>query len=430
MKALYIDPFSGVSGNMFVGALIDLGVPIEHLIAELDKLKLNGYEIKIINTLKKGINATFFDVILSDNDGCLHEHQNHFHKHHHNHDHNHHPEHNDEEHHHNNEAHEHHEHRGFTEISNIINASSLSEGVKEKSIAVFKRLGIAEAKVHNKSLEEIHFHEVGAIDTIIDIVGTVICLEWLKINHIYVAEIKTGSGFVKCAHGLMPVPAPATAQLLKNMYFCHGDIKKELATPTGVALLAEFGETAKDIPSSFMVDKIGYGAGSYELEIPNVLRVFLGEEKISSDNNYLYVLETNIDDMNPQLYDHVTKKLFAIGANDVWLTSIMMKKNRPGCILSVLASKTLLDEIAKIILVETTSFGIRYYAVDRIIAKRDYIKVNVYGIDVTIKYAEFEGKKVSIMPEFDDCSTLATKLDKPLKDIWLKAMEAGDKALS
>ena len=428
MRALYIDAFSGISGNMFMGALLDLGVPHEHLIKELDKLNISGYYLDIKNVLKAGISATYVDVVLEEYDHHHHEHEHEGHHHGNDHNEGHHHHHDGEHEHghahtpHHNHSH-HHEHRGLTEITKIINSSQLPTEIKEKAVQVFTALGKAEAKVHNKPIEEIHFHEVGAIDTIVDVVGSIICLDWLKVEKIFISKIRTGFGFVKCVHGDMPVPAPATAELLRNMSFYHGDVEKELATPTGVALASTLAEVSVNMPKGFIYGKVGYGAGGYELNIPNALRMFLGEVDQIAQDSQMIVVETNIDDMNPQLYGHVMNKLFATGASDVWITPILMKKGRPACLLSALVKEFLLDDVAKIVFEETSSLGVRYYPVERNVLQRYTEKIKLPYGEVHIKYGKLDGKIVNIAPEFEDCSNLSALTGRPIKIVWQEAMQ-------
>ena len=417
MSVLYVDAFSGISGNMFVGALLDLGVPKDYLQAELNKLALDGYELVIEDTIKCGISATYFNV-------SLHGHHHHKDE---EHSHGHHHAHGDHHHHHHNHKHEHHhehEHRSLQDILAIIDKSVLNDAVKQKAAQVFRRLGEAEAKVHNKPIEEIHFHEVGAIDTIIDIVGTIVCLDWLKVEEIFVTKVCTGFGYVECVHGTMPVPAPATAELLKNIPYFQGNIEKELATPTGLALLATLANVTSDMPTNFVSEKIGYGAGSYDLAVPNTLRLFLGQTKTQVESSSLLVLETNIDDMNPQFYSHVMSKLFAAGANDVWINPVVMKKGRPACIFSVLMEASLLQEMCKILFAETSTLGVRYYPVQRTMLDRQIIKVQLpYGA-VYAKVGKLDNNIINVTPEYEDCSKLSALSGKPLKEVWQDAMQA------
>jgi uncharacterized protein (TIGR00299 family) protein len=395
MKAMYLDCFSGISGNMFLGALLDAGVPEQHLREELKKLPVSGYEIQIERVKKCGISATYLDVKL------------HEHKHDHHHDH-----------------HEHH-HRHLADILTIIHESALAPGVKANSINIFNHLAKAEAKVHGTSVEQIHFHEVGAVDAIIDIVGAAIGLDWLNINKIYTSRLHVGNGFIHCDHGVMPVPAPATAELLQNIPYYSGDIHKELVTPTGAAIIATLGSGFGSMPENFISQTIAYGAGTWELSIPNVLRMHIGEltEYSAVGNSDKIVVETNMDDLNPQVYEYVMDKLLTAGANDVWLTPIIMKKNRPATQLSVLTEQHNLTKIVNIIFTETSSIGMRYYSVDRAITERKFIQVTTDWGEIQVKVCTHNGQIVTISPEYEDCKKIAYSLDIPLKTIQQKAVE-------
>lgn len=454
-KALYIEAFSGISGNMLLGALIDLGADAAYIEAELKKMNLGEYELINTRADKCGINAAYFNVKIPGvteaaeaEEAHLHEHHDGHHCHHHahgcegeEHHHHHHEEHHcchqhghtaeeAHEHHccHANEAgaHHHHEHRNFNDIKTIIENSDLSTNIKDKAVNVFRMLGLAEAKVHGKSFEEVHFHEVGAVDTIIDIVGSCLALENLGIEKIYVSEIKTGYGFVQCAHGLMPVPAPATAELLAHgLLYAKGNIERELATPTGAALMAALAEPSADMPKGFSAEKVGYGAGTRNLEIPNVLRATLGTvEKVKS--HALTVAECNIDDMSGEVWPYVQEKLMAAGALDAWITPIIMKKGRPAQMLSVLMHPQDLPVLEKIILTETTTLGMRYYDVARHCSERSFIEVKLPQGSVKVKFSEAGGQILNIAPEFEDCRKLAEASKMPLKKIMQMAAAAAE----
>ncbi len=325
--------------------------------------------------------------------------------------------------------HHHHEHRNFNDIKTIIENSDLSANIKQKAVGVFRMLGLAEAKVHGKSLEEVHFHEVGAIDTIIDIVGSCLALENLGIEDIYVSEIKTGFGFVQCAHGLMPVPAPATAELLAHgLAFAKGNVERELTTPTGAALMAALAKTSVDMPKGFITEKVGYGAGTRNLEIPNVLRVSLG---VLNDEKHcgLTVAECNIDDMSGEVWPYVLEKLLSAGALDAWITPIIMKKGRPAQMLSVLMKPEDLPQLEKIILSETTTLGLRYYDVARHCCERYFIDVALPQGTVKVKYSKAGGQILNIAPEFEDCRKLAENTGVPLKKIMQLAAAAAEAQL-
>jgi uncharacterized protein (TIGR00299 family) protein len=385
MKTMYLSGFSGVSGNMFIGALLDAGLPEKALREMVSALPVSGYQLKIETVVKRGIKATNFDVELDHS--------------------------------------EHHAHRHLGDIIKIIEAAKLSKTVKARSIAVFTKLAEAEAKVHGTTVEKIHFHEVGAVDAIIDIVGTVFGLEALGVEKLYAGNLRTGYGIIKCAHGAMPIPAPATAELLTGIPYTQGEIEKELLTPTGAALLATLCDGFGDRPAGFVSEKTAYGAGGWDLEIPNVLRAELGRIQ-SSETSELLVMETNIDDCNPQIFDYVMERLFKIGALDVWLTPIQMKKNRPAVTLSVLAPVALQEEVEKIIFTETTTIGIRHYAVQRTaLDRREETAKTPWG-SVRVKISASNGKVCSATPEYDDCRKLAEANGVPLKEVLAAALSA------
>ncbi|WP_312335486.1 nickel pincer cofactor biosynthesis protein LarC [Anaerospora hongkongensis] len=387
MKTVYFDCFAGISGNMLLGAFLDAGVPEERLRSELAKLNVTGYELKIQRVIKQGIAAVHADVELV----------------HHHHDHEHHHEH-------------HHHHRYLPDIYAILDQSALAQAVKDNSKKIFLCLAEAEAKVHGTTADKIHFHEVGAIDSIVDIVGAAFCLHYLGIEKVCASRLQTGSGFVQCSHGQMPVPAPATAELLRNIPYYNGNTEKELVTPTGAAFLAAFGTEFGAIPAGFLSHTIGYGAGGWDLDFPNVLRVHVGELEQAEEAQML-VIEANIDDLNPQIYEYVMEKLLALGARDVWMTPIIMKKSRPATMLSVLAEGTLLESIAACLFAETSTIGIRHYPVQRQIAGRVTKKITTPWGEASVKVSSYQNKICNIAPEFEDCRKLAVEHNIPLKQI-------------
>jgi uncharacterized protein (TIGR00299 family) protein len=370
MKAMYLSGFSGVSGNMFIGALLDAGLPERTLREMVSALPVSGYQLKFESAVKCGIKATFFDVLL--------------------------------------DHHEHHAHRHLGDIVKIIKAANLSDRVKDRSIAVFTKLAEAEAKVHGTTIDKVHFHEVGAVDAIIDIVGTVFGLEVLGSEKLYAGNLRTGHGMIKCAHGSLPIPAPATAELLCGIPYTQGDVEKELLTPTGAALLATLCDGFGDRPAGFVSEKTAYGAGGWDLDIPNVLRAEIGNFQ-TLEKSELLVLETNIDDCNPQIFDYVMERLFKAGALDVWLTPIQMKKNRPAVTLSVLAPIELQNDVEKIIFTETTTIGIRRYAVQRTAAERREKTVQTPWGAVRVKISAFND---------------AEEAGVSLKEVWAAARES------
>ena len=394
MKAIYLDCVSGISGNMFLGACLQAGVPAYYLEQELKKISLpDFYEVQISEVNKNGISAAYVNVEV----------ENHHHEH--------------EDHH-----HEHHHHRNMSDIRKIINDSNLSDKVKNISLEIFEKLATAEGKVHNKPADEVNFHEVGAVDSIIDIVGCAVCLDYLDVEKIFVGKINVGSGFVNCAHGLMPVPAPATAELLKNFSTYHNDIEKELTTPTGAAIISTLAEFSDNHPNDFTIEKIAYGAGIHDLKIPNVLRIYLGDYKGQKDRQ-LFKIEANIDDMNPQIYSYLYEKLLSNGALDVWTTPIFMKKNRPANMLTVLVDDSHEKICTKIIFEETTTIGLRVINVDRRIeAVRRIARVQTNFGEVRCKVSAYDGKIISITPEYEDCKKLAEINKVPLKAVIQEAI--------
>lgn len=382
MRTLYLDCFAGVSGNMFLGALIDLGLPEACLREELAKLPVNGYDLIVRRVEKQGISASYVNVKNGN----------------------------------------HHHHRHLPEINKIIDGAPLSQTVKANSKKVFWRLAEAEAKVHGTTVEHIHFHEVGAVDAIIDIVGTVFGLDYLGIEHIYTSKLVTGTGYVKCSHGRMPVPAPATVELLTGIPHETGDIAKELVTPTGAALVAALSQGHGPMPKKFISEAVGYGAGTWDLVIPNVVRAVLGKVAIVTDQGGHTVIEANIDDLNPQIYAYVMEKLFIAGARDVWLTPIIMKKGRPATQLSVLADDQALDSIIAVVFSETSTIGMRFYPVDRAVADRELVAVDTAWGQVKVKVSSYQGRICNIAPEFEDCRRLAEECNLPLKVVWQEAL--------
>ena len=430
MRVLYYDCFCGISGDMNLAALLDLGVPKEYLLEEISKLKLDSeYEIKIEKVVKKGISGAQVNVILknehksNDNDEEYIDVNDHVegHEHSHEHDHSHHNYSQED-------SHSHHEshHRNLKDIENIINSSALKDEVKKLSRDMFMKVAEAEAKVHGKTLYEVHFHEVGAIDSIVDIVGAAIVLDYLKIDKIIASTVQVGGGFVRCAHGLMPVPAPATVEILKNIPINTGIVSFETTTPTGAAILAANVQDFTD-KINFSIEKIAYGIGHRELEIPNVLRVYLGKEEKNEEIEGQYILETNIDDMNPEFYGYVEEKLFEKGALDVFKTAIFMKKGRPAIKLSVLVNKKNEKNVIEAIFTETTSIGIRKYKVEKIMLNRDFSKVRTSYGEITIKNSYYKGNLVKYKPEYEECRIMAKEnnipIDRLYKEIY-KVVEA------
>ena len=378
MRIAYFDCFSGISGDMILGALIDAGLDIEELKSELKKLKLTGYDISTKRTEKKGISGTKFEVIVLEK----------------------------------------HQERHLSDIFEIIEHSSLDRKIKNKAKDVFSALAKVEAEIHNQPVEKVHFHEVGAIDALIDIVGVMIGMQRLNIEQVVASKLHVGTGFVQCAHGTLPVPAPATLKLLSNVPIYSTGIENELVTPTGAAIITTLCENFGDIPS-MKVEKIGYGAGSRDLPIPNMLRVLIGDSKIEPIEDRVLLLETNIDDMNPQFYDYVMEVLFQKGAKDVFLTPIHMKKNRPGVILSVISPLNKKDELLDVLFAETTTLGIRISE----IIKRQKLERKIETVDtqfgkVNVKISFTGGKIRDIVPEYEECKKIAQEYQLPIKQVY------------
>ncbi len=378
MRIAYFDCFAGASGDMILGALIDAGMDITLLRNELDKLNLSDYSIHAEKDTKKGLSGTKFDVNVS---------------------------------------HDHH-HRGLQDIVKIIDGSGLNGSIKDKSKNIFQRLAEAEAKIHNKSVNDIHFHEVGAVDAIVDVVGAVIGLESLGINSVIVSRIHVGTGSLQCAHGTLPVPPPATLELLKNIPIYSTGIESELVTPTGAAILSTLSEGSGPLPS-MRIDKTGYGLGSRDLTIPNIIRLIIGEKIEKHGGDTVQLIETNIDDMNPQFYEYIMESLFANGAKDVFLTPIIMKKNRPGVVLSVLASPDLIDALIEIIFQETTTLGVRISEIKkRQVMEREIQTISTPWGEARVKIRMMSGQHMTAAPEYDDCKKLAQKNNIPIREVF------------
>jgi uncharacterized protein (TIGR00299 family) protein len=379
MKTLYFDCFSGIAGNMIIGALIDAGLDLDELRAELATLNVPGYTLTAEKTSRNAISGTKFDVNVSGED---------------------------------------HAHRHLKDIIEIIDASGLSDTVKERSKQTFQTLAAAEADIHGESIESVHFHEVGGVDSIIDIIGSYIGLEKLGIEAVYASRVHVGTGFVRSAHGKIPVPAPATLALLEGVPVYSTGIRAELVTPTGAAMLKTLAKEFGDLPH-MSIERIGYGAGSRELEIPNLLRVCIGETSaLAPKREQLVLVETNIDDMNPQLFEHVAARLFDTGCLDVYLTPVQMKKGRPATVLSALARPDQLDEVMAVIFRETTTLGVRINRIERAYLDRELVKVETAYGPVTVKAAKSGGDIVNLSPEYEECRAIAVERGLALKDVY------------
>jgi hypothetical protein len=422
MKTLYLDIFSGISGDMFVGALLDLGVDAHEFEHELEKLRLDGYHLHISRQQKSGIAGTKFDVHLEDGHHHGHSHEAHSHDHGHGHSHGH-------EHHHNDE-------RTFAEIKRLISDSKLSDWTKKKSIAVFQRIADAEGAIHGKPPEQVHFHEVGAVDSIVDIVGGCVALEMLGKPRVLAAPVVEGTGWIICAHGRFPIPAPATLAILgaRGAAVTQSDEPHELVTPTGAALLAEFAETFAPM-HGLVAEKIGFGLGTRENKTrPNVLRVVLGtESKVQSpmskveldwETDTVAVLETNLDDISSEILGDFVERALDAGALDVFHTPIQMKKNRPGVLLTILCAEGEADKFSEMLLRETSAFGVRRHVAERRKLRREFTTVKTSYGEVTVKLGKLDGKTVQAAPEFESCRKVAEHAKVPLKQIYEAALKA------
>jgi len=380
MKCLYIDCFSGISGDMFLGALVDLGVPRKYLKEELLKLGIKDYSISFSNAVRMGISGR--RVLVKD--------------------------------HHKKSG---HHHRTYADIEKIINKSRINKSVKEKSIDIFHRIAKAEAKIHNRKIAEVRFHEVGAIDSIVDIVGSVAGIDFLEVEECIASRVPLGSGFVKCQHGTIPVPAPATLEILKGIPVYSSGVKSELVTPTGAAILASLVKEFKPLPEMKIL-KTGFGAGSKVFEdIPNVLRLILGDADSIRENDCVRVLETNMDDMNPEWSGFLMDRLFEAGALDVLMVPVYMKKNRPGILLKVICDEKKREKLTSVIFSESTTAGVRSYSAERDILKRREGNLKTkFGVLKVKIFEEEKGER--IVPEFEECKKVALKRKVPLKRVY------------
>lgn len=440
MKTLYLDIFSGISGDMFVGALLDLGVDAHQFQHELEKLKVDGYHLHASRGEKSGIAGIKFDVHLADH-GKGHDHGHaHHHEHSHDHDHHHHDHGHAHSHAHSHEhEHEHHHHdenRTFTEIKKLISQSPLSDWVKKKSIAVFQRIADAEGKIHGKPPEQVHFHEVGAVDSIVDIVGASIALEMLGKPRVLAAPVVEGSGWINCAHGRFPIPAPATLAILgaRNVAVTQCEEPHELVTPTGAALLAEFVENFGPM-HGLVAEKIGFGLGTRTNKTrPNVLRAILGttNSELPTPNSQSHdwetdtiaVLETNLDDISAEILGNFVERALAAGALDVFHTPIQMKKNRPGVLLTVLCAQSDADKFSEMMLRETSAFGVRRHIAERRKLRREFTTVKTPFGEVTVKIGKLDGKVVQTAPEFESCRKVAEAAKVSVKEVYEAALKA------
>lgn len=384
MNIAYFDCFAGASGDMILGALVDAGLDLENLRRALGDLLLEGWELGATRVVTGGISSTRANVKANENSHG----------------------------------------RTYPELTSIISASRLSPDVRSGALDILLRLAHAESRLHDKKLEEVYLHELGGIDTLIDIVGAVAGLKILGVSQVFVSALPMGSGEVQTRHGILPLPAPAVTELARGFPVRFVDSQTELVTPTGAAILTTLAQGRSTFPPMILTH-VGYGAGTREMSIPNVLRVLIGstEGKLGATVESLVELETNIDDMNPQLYDHAMTELFQAGALDVWLIPVLMKKNRNGTLLGVLCEPSKANEITEVLFKETTTLGVRRHDVSREALGREIISVNTSFGAVRVKVARLNGRILRAHPEYEDCRRLADEHSTALPDIY-RAVEA------
>jgi uncharacterized protein (TIGR00299 family) protein len=431
---LYFDCFSGASGDMVLGALLDAGLPLDELRRALGSLMLDGVSVSATKVVRAGVGATKFAV---DDGRAAAETHTHSHEHAHGHSHEHAHDHGHSHSHSHSHSHAHapaaavahaHEHRSLAEINSLIDRSALSPAARTRAKDLFHRLGQAEAAIHQIPIEKIHLHEVGALDSIIDIVGAVFALEWFGADRIISSPLNVGGGMVNSAHGLFPVPAPATVKLLGSAPVYSSGIQSELVTPTGALLITSYASSFGPIPA-MTVERVGNGAGDRDLPgTPNVLRVMVGQSMQTAHQpagtERITVLECEIDDMNPQIYGAVMDRLYAAGALEVYFAPVQMKKNRPGTLLTILARPDQRQALTGIVFRETTTIGVRYYDVTRERLDREIVSVQTPFGPVRFKIAKLGTDVVNAAPEFDDCLRIANERGLPIKDIQAAASKA------
>ena len=387
MTGLYLDAYSGISGDMFLGSLLDLGVPHDHLAAELEKLALPGWSLEAERVEQHGVTGTRARVHLDD---------------------------------------VRQPHRHLSDIREIIQSSSLLSRIQEDALGVFERLAHAEARVHGTDVEKVHFHEVGAVDAIVDIVGACIGLQYLGVSGFTCSSLPLGTGFVRAAHGMLPVPAPATLEILtaSGAAVLPGQGEGEMVTPTGAALVAHFGRFADAVVLRPI--KIGYGFGTRALPWPNALRAVLTEEKAGPalETDTVTLLECNVDDMSAEIFPYVIERLLVRGALDAWTTPVTMKKGRPATVLSVLVNSGDEEHFAGILLRETTTLGVRYIPWRRYKADREVRTVHTQWGEVRVKLKLLDGEVADAAPEYEDCARLAREHDVPLRAVYEAAANA------
>lgn len=430
-RVLYFDCFSGISGDMVLGAFLDAGLPLDELKQALGSLAVSGYDVTAERVLRAGVSATKFNVhehggppassAISHSADSGHTPHQHPHAHPHRHDDGHTHDHRDDRHTHHGDG---HSHRTLPEIFGLIDTSALSAAGRTRARALFQRLAEAEASIHQTPVDRVHLHEVGALDSIIDIVGAVFALEWAAVDRIVCSPLNVGGGMVQSAHGLFPVPAPATLKLLGNAPVYSGPVQKELVTPTGALIATSYATQFGPIPP-LTIEQIGYGAGTRENpETPNVLRILIGRTADRPPADRVAVIECEIDDMNPQLFGSAMERLYAAGALEVFYVSVQMKKNRPGTLLTVVAPPELRSILSDIVFRETTTIGLRHYEVEREVLQREIAPIETPLGVVRFKLSWREGHIVNAVPEFEDCAAIATIRNLSVKEVQTIALQA------
>jgi pyridinium-3,5-bisthiocarboxylic acid mononucleotide nickel chelatase len=387
MRVAYFDCFAGISGDMIVGAQLDMGLDVESLKTHLSSLGLKGYELVSRPVERGGVAATKFDVEIDQTAQPA---------------------------------------RNFEDIRSMIAAANLSDQIKTRSIQTFERLAVAEAKVHATTPDKVHFHEVGAVDSIIDTVGAMIGFELLGVEAFFCSPLRVGSGLIDTQHGRLPIPAPATAELLRGAPVYAGDIEGEFVTPTGAAIVATLCQTFGPM-AQMKVARVGYGAGTRNPKrFPNALRLVVGEIEDTTDKREetINIVETNIDDMSPQVYGFVMERAFALGAIDVFMVAAQMKKDRPGTLLTVLCGPETLSPIIDMLLAETTTLGVRCYEAKRRVLERDIENVETGYGSIRVKVARQAGRTLHFQPEYEDCARAATAAKVPLLEVQAAAVTA------
>jgi uncharacterized protein (TIGR00299 family) protein len=404
---------------MVLGAVLDLGLPIEELRSALGSLALEVGSISAERVLRSGVSATKFRLKEGASAASHTPHAHHAVAHHHRHDH----QHDVQTSKHSDRTHQ-HDHHSLKEIAAAIERSALSRDGKDRARQLFHRLADAEAAIHDIPVEKIHLHEVGALDSIVDIVGAVFALEWLGASTIVSSPVNVGSGFIECAHGTFPVPAPATARLLEGVPVYAGAVQAELTTPTGALLVTSYAKSFGPLPM-MRIDRVGYGAGDKDFRgHPNVFRLLVGDTEASATGEAIVTVECEIDDMNPQLFGPLMERLYAAGALDVFYSAVQMKKNRPGTLVTVIAHPDRRHEIAGVLFAETTTIGVRYREMFRECLEREWETVETPVGKIRFKIARRGGEVLNAAPEFDDCVRAATERGLPVKTVQTLALKA------